>query len=140
MAPLAGLPDCARRLAMRLMLIATIGVPLAGCWPARLTERPKVVGAVISGTDGTPITGASVTLVPSVESAFKVVTDGRGVFQIKSLHSWALLTILGENFPGHGTVVVDAAGFVPELKEISWPLTGARPLIVGVIELRESPP
>ena len=140
MATLGVLPDHARRFAMRLVVVATIGMPLAGCWPARLTDRPKVVGAVISATDGTPIAGASVAVQAGVlgEPAFEVITDRRGVFEIEPLHSWELFTIFGENFPMQGNVAVDARGFAPGFKEISWSRTGARPLVVGVIELTES--
>jgi len=127
---------------MRLTLIATIGAPLAACWPARFTERPAVVGAVVSAGNGTPIAGASVTFVKPDwdKSAFNVITGRNGAFRIEQRHFWGLNSILGENFPGYGFVEVDAAGFAHGHREVSWPLTGARPLVVGVIELTESPP
>jgi len=139
MAVLGAFRGRARAFATRLVLIAAIGVQLAGCWPARFTERPAVVGAVVSAVDGTPITGASVAFVRPDwnESPFSVATGHNGAFRIAPIHHWGFNTILGEYFPGYAYLEIDAAGFAPERKDISWPPTGGRPLVVGVIELRE---
>src|SRR5262252_5910044 len=126
MTPLGRSADRASRLAMRLMLIATFGASLAGCWPARFIARPAVVGAVVSAADGTPIMGASVTFVqPDWNRSFNVLTGRNGAFRIEPLHYWGLNTILGENFGGYGYVEVDAAGFVSDRMDISWRATGA---------------
>jgi hypothetical protein len=127
----------------RITVVAAIAVLLAGCWPARFIERPGIVGAVVSKTDGKPIAGASVrvvTLRSYGEPGFDVVTDRNGSFLFEPLHRWGWYSPLGEAWPVPGSVEVDAVGFVPARMELHWPQTGSQKQNVGVIELTRTSP
>ena len=96
----------------RLVLFGAIAVLLAGCWPARLVDRPGIIGAVVSAADGKPVAGATVRLARdagfTVEPGSEVVTSRIGTFQLDPIHSWGLYSPLGDYLYAHGVVEVDA--------------------------------
>jgi hypothetical protein len=122
----------------RLFLAAATSVLLAGCWPARFTERPGITGTVISAADGSAIAGASVRLIlpPNSQEATFTVTTGRGgKFEVDPVGRWGMYFVLGESWPLQGGVEIEAPGFTPRRLEISWRQTGPRTRDVGVVEL-----
>jgi hypothetical protein len=121
----------------RLMFCAVAALLLSGCWPARVTYRPSIMGTVVSAADAKAVVGASAELsVPRedlvpVSSAITTSSDGR--FEVKAYYRWGLDSILGERLLARGTVRIAASGFAPYTQELIW--SGPRTQELGVIQL-----
>ena len=127
---------------LRTTSILAATLLLAGCWPARFTERPGIVGTVVSADDHQPIAHARVKLTspsPVDKADLELVTDGRGRFEVRPLYYWALSSFLGEAWPIQGAIEVEAMGFASQKRELIWPQTGPATQDVGAISLVRSP-
>ena len=114
-----------------LRLFAFLGLCslLSACFPYRYTDRPGVVGSVVSGIDGSVIQGAKVRLTfahPAVSFAPSEVTaSSEGTFQAPPKTFWGVYFIPQEpGPPGVCTVTVIADGFEEQTIEFRWWLSG----------------
>ena len=127
---------------LRAMVLLAATMLLSGCWPARFTQRPGVVGTVVSADDHKPIPSAVVKLSPDNGreiARLEVATNAGGRFRIRPTYRWGLYTYLGESWRVGGTVEIEAPGFVPAQRKLYWPQTGASTQDVGVVALVRSP-
>lgn len=123
------------RAAKHALLVAA-ALLLSGCWPARFTYQPGVMGTVIAADDGKPVSGASIRLIvprAGLVPASTIETASDGTFEAKPYYEWGLFTPLGENWPAWGSVEITATGFAPYTQDINW--TKPRTEDLGVIRL-----
>jgi len=126
----------------RSLLVVVAAALLAGCWPYRFTDRPGISGTVVAGADGSPVSGAAVTLVLPHGSAaneeVSVTTDQRGVFEIPAQRSWSIFIPMAHTFAVDSSIKVASPGFKTEVKGLRWSANGPAMTKLGVIKLEHA--
>jgi hypothetical protein len=129
---------------MRLGLTLLLSTLLAACFPYRYTDRPGIVGQVISVVDGRPITGASVSVTFShpvdKHGPIETSTAADGTFAVEAKTKWGLFIVPQESGPpGTCTVKVLAGAYHDSTREFRWWGMGRSVENLGSIELRPLP-
>jgi hypothetical protein len=97
------------------LLLLVAALPLVGCVPMRIIDRPGATGQVIDSLNVAPISSARVTLAldgnrthARVASA---ITGADGRFVIPAAHRWIIYVVPTDFMAYIGHLRVDAAGY-----------------------------
>jgi hypothetical protein len=127
------------RVAPRLLLGALVVISLSGCWPLMENQRTAVTGTVVSGVDGKPVAGATVTLsVPREDLAPQtpVQTSSDGSFSAPPYYRLGYASVVEESWEVPGTLLIVAPGYAAYRQELHWKQNSHKVQKMGVIRLK----
>ena len=126
-------------MAPRVLLGALVVTSLSGCWPLMETHRTAVAGTVVSGVDGKPVPGATVTLsVPREDLAPQtpVQTASDGTFSVPPYYRLGYASVVEDSWEVPGTLLIVAPGYAAYRQELHWKMNTHQVHKMGVIKLQ----